>query len=868
MRTNRLILFLGATLLLAACGKEAPSPDAGSLPDHCIELRLANLHPALETKADAHSRGADAYNENLVLSVDCFFYPNGKTNEKAVFTAFGRGAEPKAEGDSTIYTVKVFFTDADAQKMFGSTVSGTCEVYVICNAPLNYGSNTSAPALKELVVEHDFSAQTVQESFVMPAEEPSTVTLTTTGSGESAVRTASGRVHVKRSAAKMQLYLHIPTIFVDEGNQEWEPVFTQGVQIMMANLAKRGKVDGSYSVQTSEYVSTEYRPVVELDPGELLPGKEFYNYSHVPFYSYPCAWSDLSDYASTFVFRIPWRIKGETGYQWKSYQLSPNLVGQKFEANHFYRTYVTISSLGGADIEHAVVIPECDYVIQDWINESAGAGQGIVPGELVTYKYLVVDEPDVTLNNEETAQYTYVTSAPLSSIKITKVQYYDNMQAEPLITVNNPAGGTITATTGSVSTAAGSISVSRETTGLVTMSHSLSNQYSQIVVYATITNSDGCTQDIIMTQNPSIQLIRKGGAGNVFVNGYFGRVQNAMYAVSYYPYTSYANYMRYYDGRYYYYTITSSGSFNYYGTNQPSGLSGGTWANAGTLTNGSTFQYYFYLDNSESNHFYHSSALWEESGQGVGDNYNSTTQSGTYGTILGAIYSLDESIDRNFYTTLVSVSSFNDANNYYTANGSNIEYRIGDPRVKASTVYTGANSWDTVTNFYKYLYYSGSTEKYESWQNPGDILIASQAVEDRNIIAPRILVSSGLNANSGLTFDTAVKRGATYQEAGYPAGRWRLPSEAEIAFIVARQRDGVIPALYATNSYYWSGSGRLVYIPTESSAAIQFYTPAEATAAGSTKTTYSCRFVYDLWYWGEEAAATNVYHPNGHVIDY
>ena len=51
MRTNRLILFLGATLLLAACGKEAPSPDAGSLPDHCIELRLANLHPALETKA-------------------------------------------------------------------------------------------------------------------------------------------------------------------------------------------------------------------------------------------------------------------------------------------------------------------------------------------------------------------------------------------------------------------------------------------------------------------------------------------------------------------------------------------------------------------------------------------------------------------------------------------------------------------------------------------------------------------------------------------------------------------------------------------------------------------------------------------------
>ena len=814
MRTNRLILFLGATLLLAACGKEAPSPDAGSLPDHCIELRLANLHPALETKADAHSRGADTYNENLVLSVDCFFYPNGKTNEKAVFTAFGRGAEPKAEGDSTIYTVKVFFTDADAQKMFGSTVSGTCEVYVICNAPLNYGTETSVPALKELVVEHDFSAQTVQESFVMPAEEPSTVTLTTTGSGESAVRTASGRVHVKRSAAKMQLYLHIPTLFVDEGNQEWEPVFTQGVQIMMANLAKRGKVDGDYTVQTSEYVSTEYRPVVELAPGELLPGKEFYNYSHVPFYSYPCAWSDLSDYASTFVFRIPWRIKGETGYQWKSYQLSPNLVGQKFEANHFYRTYVTISSLGGADIEHSVVIPECDYIIQDWINESAGAGQGIVPGELVTYKYLVVDEPDVTLNNEETAQYTYVTSAPLSSIKITKVQYYDNMQAEPLITVNNPAGGTITAATGSVSTAAGTISVSRETTGLVTMSHSLSNQYSQIVVYATITNSDGCTQDIIMTQNPSIQLIRKGGAGNVFVNGHFARVSDATYATAYYPYES----------------RTSSGwSYNY---------------------------------QQSSTAYYHSNASnWVgDYTQQISDGYNSTTQSGSYGTIIGALWNLNSTIDRNFYTTLVSVTSFNDSNDFYVANGSNVTYRIGDPRVKASSVYTGSDSWETVTNFYKYLYYSGTTAMYSAWSNPGDILINSQKEEDRNIIAPRILVSSGLNANTGLTFDQVVKRGATYQEAGYPAGRWRLPSEAEIAFIVARQRDGVIPALYATGTDYWAGSGRLVTVPSNATSPITF--------KDDDGSTHSCRFVYDLWYWGDDAAATNVYHPNGHVIDY
>jgi len=142
-------------------------------------------------------------------------------------------------------------------------------------------------------------------------------------------------------------------------------------------------------------------------------------------------------------------------------------------------------------------------------------------------------------------------------------------------------------------------------------------------------------------------------------------------------------------------------------------------------------------------------------------------------------------------------------------------------------------------------------------------LITSQSEDDRNIIAPKILICSALNSmltTYSVTFDYAVKRGATYQEAGYPAGRWRLPSEAEVAFIVARQRDGVIPNLFAEGSTYWTGSGRLVTIPT-SGDSITFSDPSDGE-------TQSCRFVYDLWYWGDDPAATNVYHPNGHNTTY
>ena len=790
-------------LFWTGCGREFV-PSTG-IPDHCIEITLAGLHPELVTKAS--SRGADAYNENLVKSVDCFFYPNGATSSDAVFMALGRGAEAVAEGDSTIYKVKVFFTDADALRMFGDKNSGTCQLYVICNAPLSYSGHTDVPTLKELVVENDFTAQPVQASFVMSADAPATVTLTTDAQDN---RTASGRIKVSRAAAKIQFFLNIPAEFEDESHQMWEPALDAGITIDMANAVKRGKVDGVYSVQTSDYVSYGSRALTELAAGDLIAGHELYKYSHIPFYSYPCAWSDLSDYATTVVFRIAWRIQGESGYQWKKYQLSPNISTLDLKRNTSYRTFVNVQSLGGADKESLVIIPECDYEILPWMNEGAdGGGQGIVPGELITYKYLVMDHPEQVINNETTVYFSYVSSSPISSITIKSIDYYVNSNANPL--QSQTLNRTISDDIGTVNTNDGSISINKENPGYIIFQRSLDNKYTSITVYATVTNADGCTQDIKFIQNPSISLVRESAAGDIFVNGHFARVSGATYATGYRPYDTRTN-----------------------------------WG---------------YQQSSTT--YYHSNANnWVgDYTQQIDNGYNNTTQSGSYGTILGALWNLHSSIDRNFYTTIVSVTSFNNANDYYVANGNEIHYRIGDPRKKSSDFYSGAASWDNVTSFYKYLYYSGTTINYAGWSNPGDILICSQSDEDLDIIAPKILVSSALNANSGLTFEEAVKRGATYQEAGYPAGRWRLPSEAEIAFIVARQRDGVIPALYATDSYYWSGSGRLVYIPTAANASITFTDTAD-------NTTKSCRFVYDLWYWGDEPSTANVYHPNGHLYYY
>ena len=721
--TMKSIFKVLTTLLLpllfwTGCGRE-DMPSQG-IPDHCIEITLSGLNPALATKAS--SRGADAYNENLVKSVDCFFYPNGATNSDAVFIALGRGAEAVAEGDSTIYKVKVFFTDADANRMFGSTVSGTCQLYVICNAPLSYSGSTDVASLKELVVENDFTAQTVQKSFVMSSDEITTVTLTTVGEN----RSATGRTKVSRAAAKIQFFLLIPSEFEDEAHQMWEPVLDAGISISMSNAVKRGKVDGEYVVQEADYITYGSRAVTELGPSERITGHEDYTYSHVPFYSYPCAWSDLSDYGASVVFRIPWRIRGESNHRYRKYQLNPNVATMNLERNKYYRTFVRVASLGGADKESIVIIPDCDYEILPWMNESAsGGGQGIVPGELVTYKYLVIDHPEQVINNEPKVYFTYVSSSPIASVKINSIKYYVNANANPEST--QTVNSTVTADSQDVDTNAGTITVDKSNPGYVTFAHSLDDMYSALTIYATITNEDGCTQNVSVVQNPSISLIRETQAGDVFVNGYFSRVSGANYATSYYPYDSRnTQYLRY-NGNYY---QNNGNGWQYY--NRTPNLSGGQWVDVGD-----GYAYYMYPSSTQ---FYHCTSQWASGSQQITDGYNSTTQSGSYGTVLGALYNLNESIDRNFYTTLVTVSSFNDQNDYYIANGNPVHYRIGDPRVKASTTYTGAASWTQASNFYKYLSFSGSTEQYIAWSQPEDILITSQLEKDRDVIAPRLLV--------------------------------------------------------------------------------------------------------------------------------
>lgn len=68
-----------------------------------------------------------------------------------------------------------------------------------------------------------------------------------------------------------------------------------------------------------------------------------------------------------------------------------------------------------------------------------------------------------------------------------------------------------------------------------------------------------------------------------------------------------------------------------------------------------------------------------------------------------------------------------------------------------------------------------------------------------NMISPKFRIASSWGVTSGSSYANAQRRCASYQENGYPAGRWRIPTEAEIKFVNGLSADGYIPELLTEN---------------------------------------------------------------------
>lgn len=152
---------------------------------------------------------------------------------------------------------------------------------------------------------------------------------------------------------------------------------------------------------------------------------------------------------------------------------------------------------------------------------------------------------------------------------------------------------------------------------------------------------------------------------------------------------------------------------------------------------------------------------------------------------------------------------------------------IGDPRSK--TVDNLNENWASAPGIENLNGADRTLQNYYPTSSSDEVL---------NVIAPKIRISSSHSVcPQQQTFANAQNRCASYQEDGYPAGRWRLPTFGEIKFIVTLSSYGIIPDLFNRGSvYYWYSGGS---VRPENNGGF----------TNGTNTSNVVRCVYDEWYW-------------------
>lgn len=196
------------------------------------------------------------------------------------------------------------------------------------------------------------------------------------------------------------------------------------------------------------------------------------------------------------------------------------------------------------------------------------------------------------------------------------------------------------------------------------------------------------------------------------------------------------------------------------------------------------------------------------------------------------------------YMYTITVSSFNADDKFEYYNGEYINYIIGDPRQRIADTNLNDDNFDMTQTWVKDGDQQGLNYYYPT----------SSQDNAYRVVSPKFKVASFLGGySSGCTPEGAAMRCASYQEHGYPAGRWRLPTTAEIMFVISlQQKDRIQDIFYGTNSYYSSTD----LVRNSNTTTIS---PITENSTGSV------RCVYDEWYWGtEREAVVNNMYPGGY----
>ena len=127
-------------------------------------------------------------------------------------------------------------------------------------------------------------------------------------------------------------------------------------------------------------------------------------------------------------------------------------------------------------------------------------------------------------------------------------------------------------------------------------------------------------------------------------------------------------------------------------------------------------------------------------------------------------------------------------------------------------------------------------ERSLTWYYPTD-----DSDRTSNLMSPSFRIASkfgGIEYYNGTPMAEARYRCASYQEDGYPAGRWRLPTRGEIRFVAMLSANKAFTFLFSRGANYWSANGAIH---------VDDYDVSDIKVNDAL-----ARCVYDTWYWGDD----------------
>lgn len=230
-------------------------------------------------------------------------------------------------------------------------------------------------------------------------------------------------------------------------------------------------------------------------------------------------------------------------------------------------------------------------------------------------------------------------------------------------------------------------------------------------------------------------------------------------------------------------------------------------------------------------------SITAEKNSGTGDTYNGYQFVNGYAAVSSNTYTYGGAVGltgqtKNPYMYIIEVSVLPEGSDYI----------LGDPRSDTPATPTNTQGLD-------FEHFTGNVPGIESEgkaQRPNRKLQnyygTKKDVSVENMIAPKFrIASSHSTVSSFITYNNAFNRSATYQEDGFPAGRWRVPTLAEIRFVTQLFVDGKIPPLFSETVDYWCANARVDVDNNE----VKVNYNLEST----TRDQISVRPVYDEWYW-------------------